>query len=193
MPVYVDEAKHKYGRMVMCHMVADTELELHAMADLIGIDRKHFQDTRYPHYDICKAKREQAIYAGAFQVTSKTLVRIARGDYSITKPVFAGRRIDGQKEAPNASGARNLQHDSKPKEEDEGLSPDSSKSLDTIQFLFTMLSKIPECFTMSDNPPPQNARFTVGISGDRLVARDKLTGQIIKIERATLMEVTDGD
>ena len=51
MPVYVDNQKNPYGRMKMCHMLADTLEELHAMADLIGIKRKWFQNESTPHYD----------------------------------------------------------------------------------------------------------------------------------------------
>ena len=60
MSVYVDDMKAVYGRLIMCHMVADTEEELHAMADLIGVDRKWYQyphKSRYPHYDIALSKR----------------------------------------------------------------------------------------------------------------------------------------
>ena len=43
--------------MKMCHMLADTLDELHAMADRIGVARRHFQtDSSAPHYDICKSK-----------------------------------------------------------------------------------------------------------------------------------------
>lgn len=69
MTVYVDKPQHRLGRMIMCHMVADTLDELHKMADLIGVDRKHFQAVAStPHYDICKQKRAIAVGAGAVEV-----------------------------------------------------------------------------------------------------------------------------
>lgn len=57
----------------MCHMMADSVEELHAMADTIGIDRKHFQGD---HYDICKAKRKLAVEAGAVEITQRQMVRV---------------------------------------------------------------------------------------------------------------------
>lgn len=69
MPVYVDEAKHAYGRMVMCHMLADTPDELFSMADKIGVNRKWFQrKASAPHFDIAKSKRGLAVVAGAVEV-----------------------------------------------------------------------------------------------------------------------------
>jgi hypothetical protein len=78
MAVYVDEAKHPFGRMLMCHMMADTTDELLAMADKIGVARKWLQKpgTAYEHFDIAKSKREQAIAAGAVSVTSRDLGRM---------------------------------------------------------------------------------------------------------------------
>jgi hypothetical protein len=52
MPVYTDNAKNPYGRMLMCHMVADTIEELLAMADMIEIARRHFQPWSHPHFDL---------------------------------------------------------------------------------------------------------------------------------------------
>lgn len=79
MPVYVDEWKHSYGRMMMCHMIADTIDELHQMADKIGVARRWFQKkSSHPHYDICKSKRALAIKAGAIEVDRRGLVDVIR-------------------------------------------------------------------------------------------------------------------
>ena len=74
MTVYVDSPRHRLGRMMMCHMVADTLEELHAMAVRLGV-HKHFQDKAgAPHYDICKANRARAIAFGAVEVSSRQLI-----------------------------------------------------------------------------------------------------------------------
>lgn len=79
MTVYVDKARNPYGRMLMCHMVADSLEELHAMADAIGVARRWFQDkASSPHYDICQAKRRLAIENGAVEVSRRELVGILR-------------------------------------------------------------------------------------------------------------------
>lgn len=71
MTVYVDDMRAKFGRMVMCHMIADTDEELHAMADRIGVARKWFQKpgTERRHYDIALSKRALAVAAGAVEIT----------------------------------------------------------------------------------------------------------------------------
>lgn len=75
MSVYVDEARHPFGRMMMCHMMADTTEELLFMADKIGVARKWLQKpgTTYEHFDISKGKRDEAVAAGAVEVTSRDL------------------------------------------------------------------------------------------------------------------------
>jgi len=81
MSVYVDRAECGYGRMVMCHMIADTPGELHAMADKIGVSRRWFQappKASFWHYDICKSKRALAVTAGAIQVDRTALVAAVR-------------------------------------------------------------------------------------------------------------------
>ena len=80
MTVYVDKSIHNYGRMIICHMIADNIDELHVMVDKIGVNRKWFQcDASTPHYDICKAKRSSAVSFGAVEVTRREMVGIIRG------------------------------------------------------------------------------------------------------------------
>lgn len=72
MTVYVDNMQAKYGRMIMCHMLADTDAELHAMADRIGVARRWWQSpdkTSGSHYDIALTKRALAVEAGAVEIT----------------------------------------------------------------------------------------------------------------------------
>lgn len=68
MTIYVDDVRHAYGRMKMCHLWADTDAELHEMARKIGVARRWFQGppkSRWNHYDICISKKKQAIALGA--------------------------------------------------------------------------------------------------------------------------------
>ncbi len=78
MAVYVDDMKAKHRGMVMCHMIADTSEELHAMADAIGVDRRWCQHrgTHREHYDIAMTKRKLAVKRGAVQVTWEELGRM---------------------------------------------------------------------------------------------------------------------
>lgn len=83
MSVYVDNAANGYGRMIMCHMIADTPEELHAMADKIGVARRWFQDPRTmnvstPHYDIAKSKRALAVQNGAIECDRNAFVAVVR-------------------------------------------------------------------------------------------------------------------
>lgn len=77
MSVYVDNMYAGYGRMKMCHMVADSRDELLAMADAIGVRRKWIQSagTHREHFDICMAKRAIAVRNGAKEITGKELGR----------------------------------------------------------------------------------------------------------------------
>jgi len=76
--VYVDDMAASYGRMTMCHMLADSTEELLAMADRIGVRRKWIQKagTPYEHFDICRSKRALAVKAGAVEVTSREIVAV---------------------------------------------------------------------------------------------------------------------
>lgn len=68
MSVYVDDVRHQFGNMVMCHLWADTEEELLAMVDLIGVKRRWIQrppEASWVHFDISLGKKALAIRQGA--------------------------------------------------------------------------------------------------------------------------------
>ena len=72
MTVYVDNTRAKYGRMIMCHLIADTDEELHAMVDKIGVNQCWHQSppkASHSHYDIALSKRALAISFGAIEVS----------------------------------------------------------------------------------------------------------------------------
>jgi hypothetical protein len=80
MTVYVDDMQAPFGRMKMCHMIADSTEELLAMADRIGVARRWLQKsgTWQEHFDIAMTKRRLAIEAGAVEVSRLQLGRILR-------------------------------------------------------------------------------------------------------------------
>jgi hypothetical protein len=81
MSVYVDRMSAAYGNMIMCHMIADTPDELHAMADRIGVARRWFQQppmASFWHYDIARSKRALAIQAGAIDSDRNAFVAALR-------------------------------------------------------------------------------------------------------------------
>lgn len=80
MTVYVDSMQAPFGRMKVCHMVADTSEELLAMADKIGVQRRWLQKagTHHEHFDIAMTKRKKAVEAGAKEVTRMELGKILR-------------------------------------------------------------------------------------------------------------------
>lgn len=78
--VYVDDMAADYGRMKMCHMIADTPEELLAMATKIGVAHRWIQNkgTYREHFDICISKRKLAVAAGAQEITLLELGRRLR-------------------------------------------------------------------------------------------------------------------
>jgi hypothetical protein len=68
MSVYVDDVRHSFGRMIMCHLWADSLEELLAFVDKIGVQRKWLQQppkASWVHFDISLGKKELALRSGA--------------------------------------------------------------------------------------------------------------------------------
>lgn len=77
MSVYVDGERNNFGRMIMCHMLADTPDELHMTAKIIGMRREWYQSPNkasFPHYDLSLTRRKLAIKNGAIEVIRRELV-----------------------------------------------------------------------------------------------------------------------
>lgn len=71
MAVYIDGERNGFGRMVMCHMFADSVAELQEFADKIGMDRNWFQPLSFPHYDVSLSRRARAVQLGAIEVSRR--------------------------------------------------------------------------------------------------------------------------
>ena len=75
MAVYVDDmhesALGSYHTLQMCHMLADSDEELHAMAARIGVDRRWWQGpdkATGSHYDLAAEYRALAVQHGASEI-----------------------------------------------------------------------------------------------------------------------------
>lgn len=95
MTVFVDDVRHRFGRMVMCHMWADSLDELLAMADRIGVARKWLQQppkASWVHFDVSLAMKAKAIEAGAVLTDRYGPLRFeARADLNSGSPVREAR------------------------------------------------------------------------------------------------------
>lgn len=106
MTVYVDDMRAPYGRMVMCHMIADTTEELHAMASAIGMNLRWVQDagTHREHFDVALTRRAHAVQLGAKEISRHELAQIiyARraGPPVPLPPVADERRADPEPREP---------------------------------------------------------------------------------------------
>lgn len=122
MSVYVDEPVHRFGRMLMCHMMADAGPELRAMAARIGIALKWIQHPGewHEHFDVCKSKRALAVAAGAIEVTSRQMVLAARARREarlarireISNP--ASPAVPAPPQSPAAGGAAHVETGASP-------------------------------------------------------------------------------
>lgn len=95
MTVYVDDVRHKFRHMTMCHMWADTLDELLGMAKRIGVQRKWLQEppkASWVHFDISLGKKDLARKYGAV-LTDKygPLEHLAKLDVASGEPELVAR------------------------------------------------------------------------------------------------------
>ncbi len=75
MTVYVDDFRIPFRGRVMCHMLADSDAELRAMAERIGMQQRWHQGD---HFDIDRDMRALAVANGAREITRREAVRVRR-------------------------------------------------------------------------------------------------------------------
>lgn len=93
MAVYVDDAIWDWQGLKWCHLLADTEDELHRFAQRIGMHRLVYQGppkTSAPHYDLTGFERRRAIAMGAIPCTRHEIVAVFRRVRLPRKPMPGG-------------------------------------------------------------------------------------------------------
>jgi Protein of unknown function (DUF4031) len=99
MAVYVDDVRHRYGRMIMCHMWADTLGELMAMVQRIGVPSRWLQappKSSWVHFDISLGKKALAIASGAVLTDKYGPIEFEarrRGDAKKLEMIAAARAV----------------------------------------------------------------------------------------------------
>lgn len=81
MAVYVDDAIWHWQGRKWCHLMADSEAELHRFAGHLGIHHMSYQEppkTSAPHYDITGFERDRAIRYGAIPCRREEIVAVFR-------------------------------------------------------------------------------------------------------------------
>lgn len=76
MAVYVDDARIPWRGYRMCHMIADSSLELDDMAAELGL-KEHWKQKPFEpdeHYDVAWSIRQRAVKLGAVPVSTRELV-----------------------------------------------------------------------------------------------------------------------
>jgi len=98
MTVYVDDAVTLWRERRWAHLMADTLEELHAMATLLGIPRRAFQDkSSGAHYDVDAGLRQRAIALGAVAISRHV-------DRALMRRVIEQARAQASRPRPRRDG-----------------------------------------------------------------------------------------
>ena len=101
MGVYVDALRDwgwRLGRS--CHLIADTNEELHEFAAKLGLKRAWFQkSTSGPHYDLTASKRALAVRLGAVELDDRAFVEKLRGPRKAVVAALRAAKTDDERRA----------------------------------------------------------------------------------------------
>lgn len=99
MPVYVDDAVWPWRGRLWCHLMADTDDELHAFAERLGLQRVWLQHKParpwLDHFDLPDYGREKAIILGAIPVSRAELVAVIRAKRAAARGPAGDATDDG--------------------------------------------------------------------------------------------------
>lgn len=68
--IYVNPAIELTFGLQVCHLIADSEDELHAFAQSLGLSLEAFQDGTLPRYDLINEQRDKALDRGAIEIST---------------------------------------------------------------------------------------------------------------------------
>lgn len=77
----MDDAIWPFAGRRWCHLLADTDAELHRFAWLLGVKGSSYQGppkTTKPHYDITAFERDRALRLGAVACSREEIVKVLR-------------------------------------------------------------------------------------------------------------------
>ena len=72
-PMYANGWVLRGWEVKNCHLIADTDEELHAFAEKLGMKRTWFQGGKTSHYDLTQRRRDEAVRLGAVELTRREL------------------------------------------------------------------------------------------------------------------------
>jgi hypothetical protein len=78
--VYIDKSRNWGWKLgLSCHLIADSNEELHAFAARLGLKREWFQASPSgPHYDLTAKRRKRAVELGATELDDRPFHDILR-------------------------------------------------------------------------------------------------------------------
>lgn len=111
MTLYVDDVRHPFGRMIMCHAWADSREELFQAMREIGVDTRWFQPppkASWEHFDISLAKKDLLLMPDA-QGRARAVLTDKYGPVLHTARLRGDQRMIGRVMALRARAGRDAE------------------------------------------------------------------------------------
>lgn len=101
MSVYVDKLRNWGWELgPSCHLIADTNDELHEFAARLGLKREWFQTkTNNPHYDLTAGKRKLAVHLGAIELEDRLYHEVLKRHREVAVNAIKSAQTEEEREA----------------------------------------------------------------------------------------------